>query len=569
MTTLETTAVPTILLTPQWAPESVDEILGIPRDSQKADMIYAIAERGEVEVLNYMPTIVGVLDMDVNAEVKVAVCAALRVGGRAAGDYTTRLPQLLADTDDLVVSEACYTAAAVGSSAKCLASTINSLAKDGSESVKMAAVVALGSIGAVEYTSTITRALSDTSSEVQKAACLAVGMVGISEEDGKNAATEIASISSNPRCKIEAATALGMLGDLACEQSEALCKQLDDGDEDVRLAVAVSIGQLASSVAANDVAFNYLKGLLKSDDGRFRCAAAVALANMKEHASAAAEDLKDFLYDDFIEPLNTSVVAGGCRARCPSALRRTKCAGALALGAMGSKGAEFADEIAYLLEDPDWEVRVAACDAIAALGEDAKDQATKIIPLLEDEKYFVRARAAHALGQIKDPDTAANLADIVSDACPSVKEEALAALAKLGDEGAEHIEKVFERLLDFSITVRAAAIRTLGNMGEKGQYYAGAVVQRLLEDPPLVKLAALEALGQMEDHGVAYVEEIADFLNSPVPELRAAAATALGKFGSEAEGFSSGLKALRNDPAGELVSKPALEACIALGVCEG
>jgi len=566
MTTLETTAVRTLALTPQWAPESVDDILNIPSDSQKADMIYAIADRGEVEVLKYMPSIIAVLDMGSSSEVKIAVCAALRAGGPAAVDYIQSLPQLLADTDDVVTSEACYTAAALGSAAKSLASTIDSLAKGGSETVTMAAVTALGAMAAVEYTKTITGALSDKNSEVQKAACLAVGMVGISEEDGKKAATEIAALLSNPRCKIEAATALGMLGELACDHSEALCKQLGDGDEEVRLAVAVSIGQLASFVAANDAALNYLKDLLKNDDGRFRCAAAVALSYMKEHASTAAEDLKELLYDDFVEPLNTSVVAGGCRTRCPSALRRTKCAGALALGALGSKGAEFADEIANLLEDPEWEVRVAACDGIAALGEDAKDQASRITPLLEDEKYFVRARAAHALGQIKDPDTAANLADIVNDTCPSVKEEALAALAELGDEGAEHIEKVFERLLDFSITVRAAAIRALGNMGEKGQYYASAIVQRLLEDPPLVKLAAIEALGQMEDHGIAYAEEIADFLADPLPELRAAAAIALGKFGSEAGDFSTQLKALCNDPAGELVSKPALEACNAIGV---
>merc|ERR1712039_791327 len=141
-----------------------------------------------------------------------------------------------------------------------------------------------------------------------------------------------------------------------------------------------------------------------------------------------------------------------------------------------------------------------------------------------------------------------------------VKEEALIALGALGDEGAEFIEKVFEKVMDYNPAVRAAACKALGLMGEKGMYYAGVVAQRLLDqEAPIVKIAALEALGEMQDHGAVYAEIVADYLQDPIPQVRAAAATALGKMGTEAEPFVGSLKALTND-MDEAVQKSVTEA---------
>merc|ERR1712039_822061 len=141
-----------------------------------------------------------------------------------------------------------------------------------------------------------------------------------------------------------------------------------------------------------------------------------------------------------------------------------------------------------------------------------------------------------------------------------VKEEALIALGALGDEGAEFIEKVFEKVLDYNPAVRGAACKALGMMGEKGMYYAGVVAQRLLEqEAPIVKIAALEALGEMQDHGAVYAEVVADYLQDPIPQVRAAAAAALGKMGTEAEPFVGSLQALTND-MNEAVQKSVTEA---------
>jgi len=276
--------------------------------------------------------------------------------------------------------------------------------------------------------------------------------------------------------------------------------------------------------------------------------------------------VKELLFDSFEESPTNSITAGGARSRLPATFRIVKCAAAVALGSMGSKGADYMDDVSRLLDDDNWEVRVAACDGLAAMGESAKEQASKVISLFEDGRYMVRSRAAAACGKLKDPDVAASLAELFPDKCPAVREEALLALAELGEDGEEHIEKVFEKLEDLSPVVRAAAARALGRM-EKGSLYAGRVVQLLQEEAIIVRVAVIEALGLMRERGAAYMEEVAEALNDLSPEVRAAAATSLGKMGNDAlDNFAADLRRLCDDPnasvakaAKEALTKPVLD----------
>merc|ERR1712187_395025 len=117
----------------------------------------------------------------------------------------------------------------------------------------------------------------------------------------------------------------------------------------------------------------------------------------------------------------------------------------------------------------------------------------------------------------------------------------------------EYVEKVFEKIMDYSPSVRAASIKALGKMGEKGMFYAGAVAQRLMaeEEAEPVQVAAIEALGNMGDHGAVYADVVSEYLQNPLASFRAAAVASLGKMGSEAEIYVGSVKALRNDPDSE------------------
>jgi len=246
----------------------------------------------------------------------------------------------------------------------------------------------------------------------------------------------------------------------------------------------------------------------------------------------------DLLDDDYSDPAASALVVGGCRSKLPASMRKPKCAAAAAIGLICENAGEsievdqYASEVSRLLNDEDWEVRLAGCDSLALMGERGKEQAAKLATLFDDEKFAVRARAAYACGKLKDPDVASGIADLIGDSSPSVREEAMLALAELGDEGSEYIEKVFEKMTDFSPTVRAASVAALGKMGEKGQLYAGAIAHMLLDyEAPVVTIAAIEALGNMEDHGAAYAEAIQPYLHEELPQTRQAASEALTKLG--------------------------------------
>merc|ERR1711920_915315 len=112
-------------------------------------------------------------------------------------------------------------------------------------------------------------------------------------------------------------------------------------------------------------------------------------------------------------------------------------------------------------------------------GVKAKHQAARVANLFQDTRYIVRAKAAFACGKLRNADCIPQLADLLEDSAPAVREEAVHALSASGEDGADYIGKVAERLGDTAPNVRAASIAALANMGEQGHCYASAVAQRL------------------------------------------------------------------------------------------
>jgi len=268
--------------------------------------------------------------------------------------------------------------------------------------------------------------------------------------------------------------------------------------------------------------------------------------------------LKALLEDSYEEPVATALTVGGVRSRVPAHMRKTRCAAAIALGSIGS--ADHVEDLGKLLSDVDWEARLCACEALATLRVAAAPVSLQISRCLKDDKYAVRKQAAIALGIMGDVSYVESLVDCFEDGSPSVRVEVIKAISQMGEEGQEHIDKVFQQLSANSPAVRCAAISCLGKMGEKGQLYAGVVAQRLAgEEDYTVKVAALEALGHMGQRGTAYAQEVAACMENQVPQIRAQAAATLGKMGPEAKPFLDNMKFLANDPTA-IVRESVIEA---------
>lgn len=279
-------------------------------------------------------------------------------------------------------------------------------------------------------------------------------------------------------------------------------------------------------------------------DGHYKGAGALALGDLGKHPNEEVETLKGLLHEGTEKPAVTALTIGGARPRAPVACRKTKCAAAVALGHIARTNPgihnwdELAGEVARLLDDDDWEVRVCGLEVIAEMGPLARHQSAKVINRLDDETAAVRAKAAYAVGQIREPEGVQGLVDQLKDGSPMVREQAALALARLEGEGEEFVDKVFEHLLDPKPAVRAAVCMALGLMGDRGQYYAGVVAQRLqVHDEAIVRVAALKTLGNMEVRGSAYSDVVQDSLRDADPAVRDAARECLNKFQMLSDSF--------------------------------
>jgi len=402
--------------------------------------------------------------------------------------------------------------------------------------VKTAACSTLGLIGAESKVPELTSMLEDLTPEVVGAACFALGQLG---EAGASAAKEVASKLEEPRSRAGALHALGAMKADAFEYGCDVANCLGDEDADVRVLAAQLIGQMGEAFVTSD-GFNVLKSFIEHTDGRYRCAACLAISLLGECAASEASMIANLVDDPFEEPVVTELTLGGAQGRVDASVRKVRCAAAVALGSLGPAGVDNGSRIARLLDSQDYETRLAACEAFALMGEEGKEFSPKVVALLEDPQPAVRARAAHACGKLQDGDACNDLADLIQDKAPSVREEAILAIAGLGEDCWEHIEKIFGKTSDYNPHVRAAALKALGKMDERGQAYAGVVAMKLLEhEAVIVRVAALESLGCMGCFGAAFAEEVAACLDDTSPEVQAKACYALGEFGEEADPYRS------------------------------
>lgn len=514
---------------------------------QKAFAIKELAAKGKSALANHLDTIVAQMRHHPTDSVKQAVCQAIVSAGPTASPFYEDVLTLLNEHSAEVRYWACLALGAMGSRASGSKSHLRRLLEDRSEAVRFGACSALGDLQATDCIEELEPMLMDTSPEVQGAACVALGKLGIS---GSSCASMVVQKLNEPRSRPSAIRALGLMGAEGGRHLKAICDCLGDSDPETRILAASVVGKLADFVTEAPEAMSQIVGLVSDEDGRKRLAALLALGYLGKEAAEQKDLIKDLLLDNFEEPAENCLTVGGCRVRLPPSCRKVKCAAAAALGRIAAEDDGFgwelpATEIARLLDDNDWEVKLCALDALASLGERARPHAAKVVRLFRDEKYILRVKAAETYGKLRDIDLISGLADLLEDYCPSVKVAAAQALSELGEEGAEFADKVFCLVHDFTPEVRVAAITALSQIGPKGQIFASSIAQKVSDpEDPTVRIAAIKALASMEERGATFIDVISNQLQDPLDSVRAAASSSVNTIMARSHNYSTEVQAL-------------------------
>eukprot|EP00913_Durusdinium_trenchii_P002926 g2713.t1 len=313
--------------------------------------------------------------------------------------------------------------------------------------------------------------LNDASPEVQGAACLALAKVGAA---GAAFAPAVAQKLADPRSRLNALKALGLMGLAGGKHCSDVVECLCDDDGETRTLAASIVGRMSEYVKDTPTALNRILDIVRDED--------------LSHAPWKVPTFQ-------LQMVGSK--PGGCRRRLPPSCRKSKCAAAAALGSIAAEDQGFgwetaAGQVARLLDEDDWEVKTCALECLAALGRRAREHVDKVIGQMGDERYIVRAKAAFA------------------DNCPAVKSAAALGLAELGDDGAEYSHKVFNLLTDISADVRAAAVTALARMRDRGPHFATVIAQRLKAEgeEPKVRIAAMEALSALEERAMNFMDLI-------------------------------------------------------------
>lgn len=203
---------------------------------------------------------------------------------------------------------------------------------------------ALAQIAGDKYQGQIQKLLNSRSSEAKMAAVIALGDIGASCED----ALCVLLDDGAPRMRASAACALGKISQTrgASEKvADRVAQGLVDDSPIVKAACATAIGQMGDEGAAFS---DPVHDLFEDTSAAVRAAAVQAMGGIGIKGQTYAAHVARMLAD-------------------PTPVVRT--AAVETLPALGRRGGAFADEASELLYDQDSSVRLAASNALAKLGD--------------------------------------------------------------------------------------------------------------------------------------------------------------------------------------------------------
>jgi twitching motility protein PilT len=188
-----------------------------------------------------------------------------------------------------------------------------------------------------------------------------------------------------------------------------------------------------------------------------------------------------------------------------------------AIGALAEeRKVDFAPVLLALLRNPDAEARRTAAQ-LAARMPSAGAIAPQLLQLLRDEDWYVRERVLEALVEMKTPDLAVSVVQLLDDASPVVRRYAIYALLRFRDP--ETLGAMLATAVrDEDWWVREQAVLAIGSLGDAR---AIPYLRALLAEREDMRVVALEALGALEAHEVI-LDAAEILLGDPDPSVRSA-----------------------------------------------
>jgi HEAT repeat protein len=202
------------------------------------------------------------------------------------------------------------------------------------------------------------------------------------------------------------------------------------------------------------------------------------------------------------------------------------------------------------------QVRLRAGESLWKMGKDAAPAGPDLVVALNDNDPLVRAVAIRVVGQLA-PNVAGAVAGLMR-LFPD--EEAIRAVAKFKQGGAEAVPKLIELTRHENPVVRRQSVRTLGKIGVPALTALPALIALIETDPvPGVREQSAEALGEIGPAAAEGIPVLAKALKDTDAMVRRDAVRSLGQMGPTAKGVLSEVRPLTKDPD-ERVKKAATDA---------
>jgi HEAT repeat protein len=263
---------------------------------------------------------------------------------------------------------------------------------------------------------------------------------------------------------------------------EVLIKQLENSIAGERIEAAKALGKLGQP--ANTAVDDLIK-LLKDKDPDVRTAGARALAAIGVPAKKAAPELFKLFKDDEWTSENQPMwhIAAEAYAKVAPDQAATLIpelsneervvvyAASTAIHRMGPPGKVAVPKLIEELQKNDPERRIAFIYALMGLGAEAEPAMPVLMVMLQSDDFHTRYWACRAIGRVGLPgakQAVPALVHALDDMVASVRGNAAAALGILGpDVAVDAVQGLTKAVKDRLYTVRTSAVVALGKMGPK------------------------------------------------------------------------------------------------------
>ncbi|WP_438019095.1 HEAT repeat domain-containing protein [Sorangium sp. So ce315] len=493
----------------------------------------------------------GMSDPDVEVRLHLAA-AAVRFRMPRAGDLVI---EWLAEGDVRLRLAACDVIRAAPTDRSVVA--LGRVLGDPDPHVRLAAAAAMGAAGLPEAVSPLLGHLDDTAPEVRAEVARALGRIA----DARAVVPLIGKVQDSiPEVRRATARALGELGD--ARAVSALILALQDASQDVRVEAVTALGRLRSDeatsaiadlVAASPGALGAFAGSRPADSGTssndVRDAALRALGRIGSEAAVRVL-LAALAKDDPAAPRSAvrdalvsagklpATPAGGAGAAGGGAAPQAGAAGGAApqAGAAGSgaprKNTAVPALIAALAAAPSAST---AAGAALVLGELRATEGLAAIVRGMQRGVVPLRHGLRALGALGDPAALPSVLELLGDADPSVRREAIRAATALLDPARPDGRAVdpARALLVDPATPPDEQVALVELLGRTGSPRAQAVLLPLAKarSAPL-RLAVIEALGASRaagELGAAVDAALLEALDDESADVRLRAAVSLSR----------------------------------------